>query len=51
MMDRRTFSTAVLAGAAAIVSTRGVAIPASAVRARNIVFVHGLLPMVLVGLK
>jgi pimeloyl-ACP methyl ester carboxylesterase len=42
MMDRRTFSTAVLAGAAAIASARGMALPASAVRARNIVFVHGL---------
>jgi pimeloyl-ACP methyl ester carboxylesterase len=42
MMDRRTFSTAVLAGAAAIASGRGMALPASPVRARNIVFVHGL---------
>jgi pimeloyl-ACP methyl ester carboxylesterase len=40
MMDRRTFSTAVLAGAAAtLVSARSMAAP---VKARNVVFVHGL---------
>jgi pimeloyl-ACP methyl ester carboxylesterase len=42
-MNRRTFSTAVLAGAAAaLASTHGVAAPASRVKASNIVFVHGL---------
>jgi pimeloyl-ACP methyl ester carboxylesterase len=43
MMDRRTFSTAVLAGAAAtLLSARGMAAPAAPVKARNFVFVHGL---------
>ena len=43
MIDRRTFSMAVLAGAASmVVSMRGTAAPASPVKARNVVFVHGL---------
>jgi len=45
IMNRRTFSTALLAGAAApLVSTKGMATPTVArpPRARNIVFVHGL---------
>jgi pimeloyl-ACP methyl ester carboxylesterase len=42
MIDRRTFSTALLAGAvAALISTRGMAANA-APRARNVVLVHGL---------
>src|SRR5271163_921026 len=41
MMNRRTFSTALLTGAAAsLISTRGMA--ANATAARNVVFVHGL---------
>jgi pimeloyl-ACP methyl ester carboxylesterase len=43
MMNRRTFSTALLAGAAAsLVSTRGMAANATPPKARNIVLVHGL---------
>src|ERR1700739_864602 len=43
MMNRRTFSTALLAGAAAsLVSTRGVAANAAPPKARNVVLVHGL---------
>lgn len=45
IMNRRTFSNALLAGAAAsLVSTKGMAMPtiARAPKARNIVFVHGL---------
>ncbi|WP_050631815.1 alpha/beta fold hydrolase [Bradyrhizobium viridifuturi] len=43
MMNRRTFSTALLAGAAAsLVSSRGVAAPTPPVQARNVVLVHGL---------
>ena len=43
MMDRRTFSTAVLAGAAAtLVPMGGMAAPATPVKASNVVFVHGL---------
>lgn len=43
MLNRRTFSAALLAGAAAsLVSTRGMAAPAAPVKARNIVLVHGL---------
>ena len=43
MMNRRNFSAALLAGAAAsLVSTRGMAATATAPRARNVVLVHGL---------
>ncbi len=43
MMDRRTFSSAVLVGAAAtLVSERGLAAPMTPVKASNVVFVHGL---------
>lgn len=43
MMNRRTFSTASLAGAAAsLVSSRGMAATTSPVKARNVVLVHGL---------
>src|SRR6201981_1184408 len=43
MMNRRTFSTALLAGAAAsLVSTRGMAANATPPKARNVVLVHGL---------
>ncbi|MGF6306215.1 pimeloyl-ACP methyl ester carboxylesterase [Bradyrhizobium sp. i1.8.4] len=43
MMNRRTFSTALLAGAAAsLVSTRGMAATTPPVKARNVVLVHGL---------
>ncbi len=42
-MNRRNFSAALLAGAAAsLVSTRGMAATAAAPRARNVVLVHGL---------
>src|ERR1700757_919664 len=42
-MNRRTFSTALLAGAAAsLVSTRGMAANSAPPKARNIVLVHGL---------
>ncbi|WP_375787426.1 alpha/beta fold hydrolase [Bradyrhizobium sp. Pha-3] len=44
MMNRRTFSTALLAGAAAsLVSSRGIAATTPPVKARNVVLVHGLL--------
>ncbi|NLS71937.1 alpha/beta hydrolase [Bradyrhizobium brasilense] len=43
MMNRRAFSTALLAGAAAsLVSTRGMAAATPPVKARNVVLVHGL---------
>src|ERR1700751_981425 len=43
MMNRRTFSTALLAGAAAsLVSNRGMAANATPPKARNVVLVHGL---------
>jgi hypothetical protein len=43
MMNRRTFSTAMLAGAAvSLISTRGMAANAIPPKARNIVLVHGL---------
>src|SRR6201993_2084142 len=43
MMNRRTFSTALLAGAAAsLISTRGLAANAAPPKARNVVLVHGL---------
>ncbi len=44
MMNRRTFSASLAAGAgAALISTRGMsAVPAAPVKARNIVLVHGL---------
>ncbi len=42
MMNRRTFSTALLAGAASLISTRGMAANATPPKARNIVLVHGL---------
>jgi len=42
-MNRRTVSTALLAGAAAsAISTRGMAANATRLKARNVVFVHGL---------
>src|SRR6202048_2254278 len=43
MMNRRVFSTTLLAGAAAsLISTRGMAANATAEKARNVVLVHGL---------
>jgi pimeloyl-ACP methyl ester carboxylesterase len=43
MIDRRTFSTALLLGAAAsMISTRGTAANATPPKARNVVLVHGL---------
>lgn len=43
MMNRRTFSTALLAGvAASLVSSRGIAATTPPVKARNVVLVHGL---------
>jgi pimeloyl-ACP methyl ester carboxylesterase len=43
MMNRRTFSTALLTGAAAsLISTHGMAANAPAEKARNVVLVHGL---------
>jgi pimeloyl-ACP methyl ester carboxylesterase len=43
MVNRRTLSTALLAGAAAsLIAPRGIAAPATAVKARNVVLVHGL---------
>ena len=43
MMNRRTFSTALLTGAAAsLISTRGMAANAPPEKARNVVLVHGL---------
>jgi pimeloyl-ACP methyl ester carboxylesterase len=43
IIDRRTFSTAFVIGAAAtLASSRGLAAPASPVKASNVVFVHGL---------
>jgi pimeloyl-ACP methyl ester carboxylesterase len=43
MMNRRVFSTALVAGAAAsLVFTRGIAAVAAPARARNVVLVHGL---------
>src|ERR1700722_16074398 len=43
MMNRRTFSTALLAGAAAsLITTRGMAASATPPKARNVVLVHGL---------
>ncbi|WP_420966700.1 alpha/beta fold hydrolase [Bradyrhizobium sp. B120] len=43
MMNRRTFSTALLAGAAAsLVSSRGIAATQPPAKARNVVLVHGL---------
>src|SRR4029077_14373310 len=43
MMNRRTFSTALLAGAAAsLISTRGLAANATPPTTRNVVLVHGL---------
>jgi hypothetical protein len=43
VMDRRAFSGAVLACAAAtLVSAGGTAAPATPVKATNVVFVHGL---------
>ncbi|KRR16074.1 hydrolase [Bradyrhizobium lablabi] len=43
MMNRRAFSTALLAGAAAsLLSTRGTAATTTPVKARNVVLVHGL---------
>src|SRR6202047_4497209 len=43
MMNRRLFSSALLAGAAAsLISTRGMAANATPENARNVVLVHGL---------
>ena len=43
MISRRTFSTALLAGAAAsLLATRGIAATTPPVKARNVVLVHGL---------
>jgi pimeloyl-ACP methyl ester carboxylesterase len=43
LVDRRSFTGALLAGAAAaVISARGVGAPAAPVKARNIVLVHGL---------
>ena len=43
MMNRRTFSTTLLTGAAAsLISTRGMAVNATPEKARNVVLVHGL---------
>ena len=43
MMNRRAFSTAVIAGAAAsLISTRGMAVTPGPMKARNVVLVHGL---------
>src|ERR1700752_4872191 len=43
MIDRRTFSTALLVGAAAsLISTRGMVANAAPPKARNVVLVHGL---------
>src|SRR5271155_664828 len=43
MMNRRAFSTAVVAGAAAsLISTRGVAANSTPAKASNVVLVHGL---------
>jgi pimeloyl-ACP methyl ester carboxylesterase len=43
VIDRRTFSAALVAGAAAsLTSTRGIAAIAGAAKARNVVLVHGL---------
>src|SRR5260370_41773366 len=43
MMNRRSFSTALLAGAAvSLISTRGMAANATPPKARNVVLVHGL---------
>ncbi|GLH79331.1 alpha/beta hydrolase [Bradyrhizobium sp. SSBR45G] len=43
MMDRRTFSAALLAGAAAsLISTPGMAATSTPVKAKNVVLVHGL---------
>lgn len=43
MMDRRAFSTALLADAAAsLTSARGMAANATPTKARNVVLVHGL---------
>jgi len=43
MMNRRAFSTAVIAGAAAsLISTRGMAASSAPPKARNVVLVHGL---------
>src|SRR5712664_1189983 len=43
MMNRRTFSTVLLTGAAAsLISTRGMAANATPETARNVVLVHGL---------
>ena len=43
MMNRRTFSTTLLTGAAAsLISARGMAANATPEKARNVVLVHGL---------
>ena len=43
MMNRRTFSTTLLTGAAAsLISARGMAVNATPEKARNVVLVHGL---------
>jgi pimeloyl-ACP methyl ester carboxylesterase len=42
MMNRRAFSATLLAGAAALISSRGMAANAAPPKARNVVLVHGL---------
>src|SRR5580692_7800272 len=42
MMNRRVFSTLLAGAAASLISTRGMAANATRLKARNIVFVHGL---------
>ncbi|MBY5833430.1 alpha/beta fold hydrolase [Rhizobium ruizarguesonis] len=42
MMNRRTFSAALVAGAASLLATRGMAATSAPVKARNVVLAHGL---------
>jgi pimeloyl-ACP methyl ester carboxylesterase len=42
ILNRRTFSAALVAGAATLTSTRGLAAPTAPTKARNVVLVHGL---------
>ena len=43
LMNRRTFSAAIVAGAAAsLISTEGMATTPAVTKARNVVLVHGL---------
>ena len=41
-INRRTFSAALVAGAAASLTARGTAATAAAIKSRNVVLVHGL---------